>query len=174
MLGAGGGLLANVLTSYKTLNENVTIINYAYYLIVMNSYGIYYTRELTLLNSENYTSIPGDRNTYRENCINSTVDIFINSHDVITYIMTSFLSVSESNQDILSNTQILTTIIEDDYKTSTFNLTMNSAFIEANTALFHVGHYEKGNVIPTNKDTFFYLYNSLNDVAGGLKIQAEI
>ena len=174
LLAAGGGLLANVLTSYKTLNENVTIINYAYYLIVMNSYGIYYTRELTLLNSENYTSIPGDRNIYRENCINSTVDIFINSHDVITYIMTSFLSVSESNQDILSNTQILTTIIEDDYKTSTFNLTMNSAFIEANTALFHVGHYEKGNVIPTNKDTFFYLYNSLNDVAGGLKIQAEI
>ena len=68
LLAAGGGLLANVLTSYKTLNENVTIINYAYYLIVMNSYGIYYTRELTLLNSENYTSIPGDRNIYRENC----------------------------------------------------------------------------------------------------------
>lgn len=140
----------------------------------MNSYGIYYTRELTLLNDVNYTSIPGNKEDYQTSCINSTVNIFINSHDVITYIMTTFLSISASNQKVLSDTQILTTIIEDDFKISRFNLSMNSAFIEANTALFHVGHYENSNVIPTNKDTFFYLYNSLNDVAAGLIVQAEV
>jgi hypothetical protein len=51
---------------------------------------------------------------------------------------------------------------------------MNTAFIQANTALFHIGHYDLKNVIPSNKDTFFYLRNSLDNIYFGFLTQGEI
>ena len=173
-LGTGTALLVNVITSQITIKENIELIFHSYLLKVVNSYGVYYARELVLLNNINYTTIPFEREKYRQSILEHVVFIFVRSHDLITYAMTTFLTFSEANQKKLSQTKVSTTIIEDNFDINAFNLSMNSAFIEVNTALFHIGHYSQNDVIPTNKDTFFYLRNSLNDVLIGLDTQAEI
>ena len=174
ILGIGTAILVILLNAFTTLNENTLIIFYAYQLLIMNSYGVYYTRELTLLNDELYTKLPSERSAYITSCLNNTINIFTQSHELITYIMTTFLSISPHNSQRLNQHKITTTIIEDIQHTNSFNLSMNTAFIQANTALFHIGHYDLKNVIPSNKDTFFYLRNSLDNIYFGFLTQGEI
>lgn len=174
ILGIGTAILVILLNAFTTLNENTLIIFYAYQLLIMNSYGVYYTRELTLLNDELYIKLPSERSTYITSCLNNTINIFTQSHELITYIMTTFLSISPRNSQRLNQHKITTTIIEDIQHTNSFNLSMNTAFIQANTALFHIGHYDLKNVIPSNKDTFFYLRNSLDNIYFGFLTQGEI
>ena len=52
----------------------------------MNSYGIYYTRKLTLLNDLNYASIPGNKEEYQTSCNNSTVNIYLLIHMMLLLI----------------------------------------------------------------------------------------
>ena len=51
---------------------------------------------------------------------------------------------------------------------------MTSAFVEVNTALFQVAHIEIDKLLPTHRDVFYFLYNSLNDVEINLSTQVSV
>jgi predicted membrane channel-forming protein YqfA (hemolysin III family) len=58
--------------------------------------------------------------------------------------------------------------------TKNIELTLASAFVEANTALFHICNREISNINKGNEEVFFYLYNSQNSIVLALFNQAFI
>ena len=172
---SGFSLLFIMITSLEDLRENMRLAQYSLYLLFYNTYGAYYTRELTLLNNKNYTAIPYERDYYIEKCYNSTLQLFQLSHQYMTYILTSKLSISKESEAILNNSTIPASIIQDDLVSILqYNLPMTSAFVEVNTALFQVAHIEIDKLLPTHRDVFYFLYNSLNDVEINLSTQVSV
>ena len=57
-----------------------------YRLLIFNSIGSYYVRELTLLNNENYTLIPSkySKVEYTIGILNKTEYLFQQSHDLLS------------------------------------------------------------------------------------------
>jgi hypothetical protein len=87
--------------------------------------------------------------------------LFASSHDLLTNVITTFLTFTPEDDYTLNTKTIFTTILQDDLSIKKFNLTLSSSCIETNTALYHTAHLSINSIIMTNKDIFFYLYNSL-------------
>ena len=165
LISIGLSLLYTILYCHKIIKENIILIINSYDLLAYNCLGIYYSKELVLLNNENYTKFPYDnREEYINNILNQTLTIFIKEHELITYIISSFLKISSKNYKYLSVDTIKTYIIEDDFNITCYNMVLDNSFIEANSALFHIGHKNISEIIPTNFYVFYYIYNSMNDI----------
>ena len=170
----GIALLIAILYCHKIIKENIILTENSFDLIVLNCKGVYYTRELILLNNENYTKFPSnDREEYALNLTNETLNIFIKAHELITYIISSFLKISKKNIQFLNTEEIRTYIMDDDYFIFSYNMSLDNSFIESNSALFHIGHKNVNDIIPTNPYVFYYIFNSLNDIFIAYKKQAE-
>lgn len=174
LMGGGVALLVTIIISLNHIEENMRLVRYSLYLLFLNTYEAYYIRELTLLNNENYTQIPYNRSYYTTRCFNNALNLFTSSNEYLTNLLTSHLSLSKENEFILNNSTLNATIIQDDFNISKFNITMTSAFVEVNTALFQICHINIDNLVATNRDVFYFLYNSLNDVAFGMETQVEV
>ena len=61
--------------------------------------------------------------------------------------------------------------IKSDFNVSSYNVTLFTALEELNTALYHVTNVKLSNLIPSNRNIFVYLRNSLNSVYVGIMIQ---
>jgi hypothetical protein len=163
-VGLSALFLALFLNAMSWIIENVLMIYNSYDLIENTIYGIFHVRELVLLNNPQYTNIYQTAADYVQNNTAIILNLFASSHDLLTSIITTFLTFTDADTYTLNNQTIYTTILQDDLSIQFFNLTLSSAFIETNTALYHIAHMSVSNIIATDKDVFFYLYNSLNDV----------
>ncbi len=164
-VGIASVFLVFFLSAMSWVIENVGLIYNTYDLIENTIYGIFHTRELVLLNNPKYTNIYQPNANYINNNTDVLLSLFSNSHDLLTNVITTFLTFVTENDYILNNKTIFTTILQDDLSVKRFNLTLSSSFIETNTALYHTAHLSISDILATNKDIFFYMYNSLNDVS---------
>ena len=174
LMSGGVAILVIIIITLNHIEENIKLVRYSLYLLFLNTYEAYYIRELTLLNNENYTQIPYNRSYYTTKCYNNALEFFTRSNEYLTNLLTTHLSLSKENEFKLNNSTVNATIIQDDYNITKFNITMTSAFVELNTALFQICHIDIDNFVATNRDVFYFLYNSLNDVAVGMEKQVEV
>ena len=174
LIAIGLSLLYTILYCHKIIKENIILIINSYDLIAYNCLGTYYSKELVLLNNENYTKFPYDnRDEYINSILNNTLKIFIKEHELITYMISSFLKISSKNYQYLIVDTINTYIIEDDFNITSYSMIIDNSFIEANSALFHIGHKNISEIIPTNFYVFYYIYNSMNDIFIAYEKQAQ-
>ena len=164
-IGFASLFLALFLNSMSVMTENVNVIEESYNLIENTIYSIFHTREVVLLNNPKYTNIYQAKPEYIKNNTDTLLSLFSTSYMLIIGVVTSTLAVNTANYFSLNNSTIFSTIIQDDLTIKKFNLTLNSEFTETTTALYHIGHLGINDLIATNKDVFFFLYNSLNDVS---------
>ena len=175
MLIGGTNLYYIIHTSDEIKNIGFLIMN-TYRLLIFNSVGAYYIRELTLLNNENYTQIPSrfPRNIYIETTFNKTMDLFKEMHQLLTFTTGVSLKISKKNYKILFEDQIETQNIQKDYSIKITKTTMQSGFIESCTALYNILTKDISEIIPTEQDTFFFLKNSLNVLSNAYYTQGDI
>ena len=176
ILGIGFIILFFILHSIKIIKMNSELIMNSYLLILFNYKGIYYTKELILLNNENYTEIPSrnSRNEYLTNIYNSTQEICFESHKLIANTIASPIKLSSNASWMIKNESFVTRNIKSDFNVSETYTTMESSFVETNSALFNIGNKNIKLIIPTNEDVYFYLHNCLNNVGIQYLNQGEI
>jgi len=173
-IGLGAVFMIFFLNSISDATAHINIIYNAYELIQNTVYGIFHTRELILLNNNNYTNIYQDQTDYVLNNTNTILSLFQDSHNTESSIITTSLTFTADNTFRLNNHTIFTSILQDDFTIQSFDLTLSSAFIEVNTAFYHVANLSIGNIFPTVKDVFFYMYNSLNNIYPELFVDGEV
>ena len=169
-----GVFLAFFLISNDILTENKNLIYNSFTLIYNTIFGIYHSRELILLNNPKYTNLYQIRTEYIKNNTDILLDLFSKSHDLLTSVITTNLPISTDNYNSLYNTNISTYILEDDLQIKPIKLKLSSSIIETNTALYHIAHQDVSEIIPTSKDVFFFMYNSINNIYNMLFKQTEI
>jgi len=165
-----------ILHSAEKSKKIGTLVTNSYRLLILNSVGVYYVKELILLNNENYTSIPSrsNREEYIQMIYNKSMDLFIQSHNLISESTSSTLTFSKKNYKILYEDLIETeNIILSNLTVKKVKTTMQSAFLEAQTALFNIVTKKIDLIIQSEQDTFFYIKNSLNILMIAYKKQGE-
>ena len=168
-------LLFYIIKFSKEVKQIGTLVMNSYRLLIFNSIGSYYVRELTLLNNENYTLIPSknSKENYTITIINNTFSLFQQIHKLLSHTAVSNIKISEKNKKILFEDKINTENIQNDFSILITKATMQTSFIEASTALFNIATKNISEIIPTEQDTFFYLKNSLNILSNCFYIQGE-
>jgi len=168
-------LLFYIIKFSKEVKQIGTLVMNSYRLLIFNSIGSYYVRELTLLNNENYTLIPSknSKENYTITIINNTFSLFEQIHKLLSHTAVSNIKISEKNKKILFEDKINTENIQNDFSILITKATMQTSFIEASTALFNIATKNISEIIPTEQDTFFYLKNSLNILSNCFYIQGE-
>jgi hypothetical protein len=156
------------------MNENISLIYDSYNLIENTINSVYHVRELILLNNPKYTNIYQKREDYIQNNTNILLNIFAESHDLLTDVVTTNLPISSSNYDILSNSKMKIYILEENLNLKSIDLTLSASFLETNTALYRVVNQQISGIYPTAKDVFFFMYNSLNSIYDKLFLNANI
>ena len=170
----GSLFLSLFLDSISLINENIKLIYDSYNLISNTVYSVFHTRELTLLNNPLYTNIYQNKEQYILNNTNILLNIFSESHDLLTNLITTNLPITDINDAILTNSTIKIFILEESMKIKSIDLTLSSSFLETNTALYHLANEPISQIFPTSKDIFFFLYNSLNAIYDTLFLHANI
>ena len=142
----------------------------------MNSIGIYYCRELILLNNYNYTELPtrNSREVYIDEIFEDVLQVFHKSQTYIAEIVSSTLPMSKNNKYLISNKTYEIIMIKNNYTIFAVNSTMQGLFIETNTQLFNIATKFLNDIIPTQHDVFSYMYNSLNNAGNAYNYQGEI
>jgi hypothetical protein len=116
------------LNAMSWVIENVLLIYNTYDLIENTIYGIFHTRELVLLNNPKYTNIYQPSSDYVKNNTDLLLGLFASSHDLLTNVITTFLTFSPEDDYTLNTKTIFTTILQDDLSIKKFNLTLSSSF----------------------------------------------
>jgi hypothetical protein len=151
------------LNNQNEFYELLTLVVYSYKLISNSIMGLFYTRELVLLNNPKFTNfILPDRVSSISNMTQSLINIFSDSYSLQAWILTSTLAILTEND--LTQQTISLDVIMDTLNTQTVELTFNSAFLEAITSLYHIGNADIKNIIPTDKYVYFYMHNSFNNL----------
>ena len=96
-------LLFYIIKFSKEVKQIGTLVMNSYRLLIFNSIGSYYVRELTLLNNENYTLIPSknSKENYTITIINNTFSLFEQIHKLLSHTAVSNIKISEKNKKIL-------------------------------------------------------------------------
>lgn len=155
------------------LNDDFILINDSSELII-NSLLIHANiRDLTLLSHDNYSNIiESSVEIEKEMCLTEILELFHKSHELNLQIITSPLKNLE-NQDFFNTNTYKISSIRDNLSVVNYNMTLSSAFVEINTAAFHITK-DLTDFYPTNKYIFFYLNNLNNEVYTGLKAQETV
>jgi PAS domain-containing protein len=154
--------LSQFLSSLGLVTANINLVYQSVRLLINSIYGVYHVRELTLLNNSLYLNLYQERSAYIKNNTDTILQIFDQSHDTNTQIITSLFPLTDANDQIINTNTINIFIVEDDFQIKGIPLTLSSAFIEINTALYHIANNDISLLFATDKDVFFYIYNGNN------------
>jgi len=145
------------------LGENLNlIVNFSNF-TTYNSMGVYYLRELSLLQNNSYTGYYGNKDVYRADIISKLQTTYNQNVFYDNDFMTSHLLYEYSIKDKLYN-QLSPVYIQDKNKT-VLNSTSNylNFILETNAALYRITSKSLDQLLfNDDKDIFFYIYNSMN------------
>jgi hypothetical protein len=160
------------ITYQNNIKTNFSIIDNSYQLLTNNLFGLYYTREIILLNNPNYSNFLMDRITYTKNITTELEYIFSQSHNLMSNITSSKLNYYSSQS--LMNSKLQAMILNEYKIVKEVEMTYINAFSEANTALFHLSTSDISDIIPIQQELFFYITNSYNYLLDYDKSLAEL
>ena len=171
----GGISLYYIIYSSSLVRKMGILVTNTYRLLIFNSIGPYYVRELTLLNNENYTLIPSksSRDDYINKVLNKTFEVFQQYHSLLTITNSYNLKLKKKNKEKLEE-KLETQNIQNDFSIKITKASMQSAFIESSASLFNIANKNISELIPTEQNIFFYLKNSLNILTNAYYTLGEI
>lgn len=170
----GGCYLYFQLYFFNILKENVMIIKKSNYLSQDLLFGQFYVRELTLLYNENFTNFEGTREEAVLDTQKKIADIYTSSMNLTNYIIITNVPFSKKIKEKIEKESINMVTIKGDFSVSSYNVTLYTALEELNTALYHVSNDKISNLLPSNRNVFIYLRNSLNSVYVGIMVQNSL
>ena len=153
-------LLSSFINNSSIVKENLILIKNNRDLIYYLSNGLYYIRELTLLNNEKYQKYLFDKEYMYKNITGILGTIFEAAYDIQQNILTTSLEMTNGRKNYLLDCDVIVNSIEEDLSVKTINLTFNTALTQMFTSLFQIKNTELKNIIPTNTDVYFYTTNS--------------
>lgn len=165
-----------MIVSQNNLKDNLNLISNSFSLIINSISGVYYSRELILLNNPSYTNFISERTGYIKNITDNLQNLFSNSSDLYNNILIKEISVNDelgSNVQANSTTDVFSLsyedninirVMQDNMQYKQIESTLDSAFNEANTAQYHIAITDISEISPKNKDAYFYIFNTMNSI----------
>jgi hypothetical protein len=166
--------LSDFLATQSNLKTNVNFIKYNYRIITNFVISAYHVRELILLSNPNYTNYLGSRTEWIDSNIHYIMVRFNETHDLEDYIQSTSLPLSSEHSNMINSININIQTLLANMTIFNSKLSISSAIIEANTALFHISNDPSVNYSFNNLDCFFFLQNVLNSILKVLYQQSEI
>ena len=158
------------ISSYKDYNiflgiiKNIISINYC------NKMGLYFIRELTLLNipdteiiNGQYIAIPARKKTeYNEFIKSVLLELFVESQLAMIDFMGTTISISEKNDNFLVQTKLITKLSNSDLKGNNINNNIIITIVQLNSAFYNLIS-STSPVQQNHADLYNFVYNSLNN-----------
>jgi len=166
--------LALFISAENELIQNFDLINYSFQLLYNTVIGVFHVKELTLLMNSRYTNYFENINEYYALSIDILTKNFNTSNSIYTSLISSPLNLSYSNQQRLQNEKIHMFVLDRLNNTRVIDLTLSSAFVEANTALFQVSKNDISSISSASEEVYFYLINCENSISLALFNQAFV
>ena len=163
---------------YKTILgmiKNIISINYC------NKIGLYYIRELTLLNIPDtgikdgqYTEIPAsNKDEYNDLIKKKLLELFIESQlAMIDFIGTS-ISISEKGENYLTQSKLITKLANSDLKSNLINNNIIITIVQLNSAFYNLVS-STSPIEQNHADLYNFVYNSLNNFGLAINIIIDI
>ena len=154
-----------LIYKFSIFKQIFNLITFSYKLSIINNLSIFYVKELVLLNNENYTNFPSNENRidYINRIKNITSTMFYEMHKSITKIISTTLTFSKKNFEIINNTKIYLYNIDDNFVIQNISIKKHISYIEVNTALNNIFKQNINKSIPLDPDIFIVLYNNLEN-----------
>ena len=158
-----------------SLIKNIISINYC------NKFGLYFIRELTLLNVPDtginggkYEAIPAYNKTeYREFVRKYILDLFIESQLAMTDFIESTLPITKNSENLLNQTILKTKLSNTDLKSTLIENNVIINIIQLNSAFYNLAS-STSPVEQNHADLYNFVYNSLNNFGLAIKILIDI
>jgi hypothetical protein len=148
------------LDTSNQIRNNINVVFYSFNIITNNIIGLFYTRELVLLNNPAYTNFFTDRSTYIKNITDSLNNIFTDTYTLFSDINNAGLSYSENAESVLNKQYLNINSID----SNQISLLFTNAFIETITTLYHIANASIDMITDSNSDVYFYIYNTYNSI----------
>ena len=154
-----------------SLIKNLISINYC------NKIGLYFIRELTLLNIPDtgikggkYVIIPAsNRDEYIEFVRKNVLELFIESQLAMSDFIKSTLPISENSENLLSQTLLTTKLSNNNLKSTLIENNVIINIIQLNSAFYNLAS-STSPVEENHADLYNFVYNSLNNFGLAIKI----
>ena len=164
----------NLYSKYLTilsLFKNIIQINYC------NKIGLYFIRELTILNIPDtglvggkYVDIPSNnRAEYIEFVRKNVLDLFIESQLAMSDFIKATLPISKYSENLLSETKLITKLTNNNLRLTLVENNIIINIVQLNSAFYNLAS-STSPVEQNHADLYNYVYNSLNNFSLALNI----
>jgi hypothetical protein len=155
--------------------KSIISINYC------NKFGLYFIRELTLLNVPDtginggkYEVIPAKNKTeYKELVRKYILDLFIESQLAMTDFIESTLPITKNSENLLNQTKLMTKLSNIDSKSTLIENNVIINIIQLNSAFYNLAS-STSPVEQNHADLYNFVYNSLNNFGLAIKILIDV
>ena len=158
--------LIYILKGIDIVKKCCKLLNNSNHIIVMNSIGIYYVRELTLIYNENYTNYPSkeNRSDYLNSTINHLNEVFELLDKSIAENIEISLNFNKKTEYELVEKNYNIYHIKNDLSIIQTRANFHSILIETSNDIYNICHNILTEFIPTNPYIYHYIYNILNSI----------
>ncbi len=169
-------LMVYILKGIKTIKSCSKIILNSGMMMGLNSIAIFYIRELTLLNNENYTSFPSrlNKDDYIELIKKELVSIFIKFDGYVQEDISTSLDYSNKTKYEISERVYKLSNIRNDLSIVYTTNNLNSALIEISMDIFNIYCKLIDEIISTDHDVYHFLSNCLNSIGEAFNTQLQV
>ena len=165
-----------ILNSIKIIKKCSILILNSGNLMGLNGEGIFYIRELTLLNNENYTSYPSklNKNDYTKLITSNLLDLFLIFDNYISEDISIKINYYKETKYEISEKEYKIENIKNDFTVVDTTNNLNSALIDISMDIFNICNKILTEVVSTDYEVFHFLKNSLNSIGKAFYIQIEV
>ena len=165
-----------ILKGIKTIKSCSKIILNSGMMMELNSISIFYIRELTLLNNENYTSFPSrlNKEEYIDLIKNTLIAIFIKFDGFVQEDTSTNLDYSNKTKYEISERVYKLSNIRNDLSIVYTTNNLNSALIEISMDIFNIYCKLIDEIISTDHDVYHFLSNCLNNIGEAFNTQLQV
>ena len=165
-----------ILNSIQIIKYNSILILNSGMMMGINGISVFYVKELILLNNENFTSYPTrlSKSDYVNLIYNELLLIFTEFDKYVAEDISIPLEVSNETEYEISKRNYHLANIKNDLNIIYTNNNLNSALIELSMDIFNICTKLLEEIIPTDRDVFHFLSNSLNYIGEGFYSQLNV
>ena len=157
------GLTFRFTTTKNLLDENFNMIISNYNIISKALNSLAYLRELILLSNDKYDAFLINKENDTQRILDELDSFYIQMHSDITKIIITSLPLDQSERDALFVNLINVSVLQDDHTLNIIKMPVTSAFLEINTALFHLIKNNKNNTYYPLESYMFFIIDNLNN-----------
>lgn len=163
-----------MLNRINTLSSLTFMLEGTYDQLINTLMALYHTRELTLLNIPSYSNITTRRNLAYSNYTSTIKDLFMKVATTNTELIFNKVQLTDNETSYLDSLAGKSFLLNDDLSVRNISDGYRTVISNVNFALFHIANTSLNDLYTTNKDVFFFIYNTLNSVYIGQVSRIEL